>query len=73
VNHDELLAMVEDKASRVLARPGLRVERIVRDDGFAYVVVSGETHRVEPGAAIERAVMDMRPEFARTCPALREG
>jgi hypothetical protein len=88
MNQDELLALIEDKAKRVLARPGLHVERIVREDGFAYVVVSGETHVVEQrfdlapfldltgdtaGAAIERAVMDLRPEFARTFPALREG
>jgi hypothetical protein len=88
MDQDELLALTEDKAKRVLGRPGLSVERIVREDGFAYVVVSGETHRVEQRldlapflgltddaapAAVERAVMDMRPEFARTFPALREG
>lgn len=88
MGQDELLALIEDKAKRVLERPGLRVERIVREDGFVYVAVTGETHSVEQRldlapfhgltddaapAAVERAVMDMRPEFARTFAALREG
>jgi hypothetical protein len=86
MSQDELLALVEDKAKRVLARPGLRVEQVVREDGFACVAVSGEAHVVEQrldlspllgltgdaaGAAVERAVTGLRPEFARTFPALR--
>lgn len=83
----ELFALIDDKAQRVLTRPGLAVAAIIRSDGFAYVAVKGGTHTVEQrldltpfldltgdtaGAAVKKAVMDMRPEFARTFPALRE-
>lgn len=88
MDQGKLQALLDDKAKRVLARTGLPLATVIHADGFAYVVVSGEAHVVEQrldltpflsltggtaGAAIERAVMDMRPEFARTFPALRKG
>jgi hypothetical protein len=86
MNQDELLVLADEKARGVLERPGLRVLALLRAVGFVYVRVAGEAHVVEQRldltpflglsddaapAAVEKAVMDMRPEFARTFTALR--
>jgi hypothetical protein len=88
MKRDDLMETLLDKAAAVLGRRELAVRVDEHDDGFFYVRVSGGTHsveqRIDPApflsltddaapAAVEMAVMDMRPEFGRTFAALREG